>query len=106
MIPALNLLASSTASPLFLAQMVGIFAIFYFLVLRPMQKQKKETQSMLENLKKGDVVVTNGGLVGTVVDLNPEDNTIVIRVKPDNVKLQLARNAVSGLHTSASPASS
>jgi len=86
--------------------MIAIFAIFYFLIFLPMQKQKKQTQQMLENLKKGDVVVTTGGLVGTVVDIHADDNTIVIRVKPDNVKLQLARNAVSGLHTSASPASS
>jgi len=80
--------------------MVAIFAIFYFLLVLPMQKQKKQTQQMLANLKKGDVVVTNGGIVGTIVDLGGEDDTIVIKVRPDNVKLQLARNAVSSLKSS------
>lgn len=80
--------------------MVAIFAIFYFLLVLPMQKQKKQTQQMLANLKKGDVVVTNGGIVGTIVDLGGEDDTIVIKVRPDNVKLQLARNAVSSLQSS------
>ncbi len=80
--------------------MVAIFAIFYFLLVLPMQKQKKQTQQMLANLKKGDVVVTNGGIVGTIVDLGAEDDTIVIKVRPDNVKLQLARSAVSSLQSS------
>lgn len=76
--------------------MVAIFAIFYFLLFLPMQKQKKQTAQMLQNLKKGDIVITSGGLVGMIVDLNSDD-TIVIKVKPDNVKLQLARNAVASL---------
>ena len=80
--------------------MVAIFAIFYFLLVLPMQKQKKQTQQMLQNLKKGDIVVTNGGIVGTIVDLGAEDDTIVIKVRPDNVKLQLARSAVSSLQSS------
>lgn len=78
--------------------MVAIFGIFYFLLFLPMQKQKKQTAQMLQNLKKGDIVVTSGGLVGTIVDLNTEDETIVVKVKPDNVKLQMARSAVSALH--------
>lgn len=80
--------------------MVAIFAIFYFLLVLPMQKQKKQTQQMLQNLKKGDIVVTNGGIVGTIVDLGGEDDTIVIKVRPDNIKLQLARSAVSSLQSS------
>lgn len=76
--------------------MVAIFAIFYFLLFLPMQKQKKQTAQMLQNLKKGDIVITSGGLVGMIVDVNTDD-TIVIKVKPDNVKLQLARNAVASL---------
>ncbi len=80
--------------------MVAIFAIFYFLLVLPMQKQKKQTQQMLQNLKKGDVVVTNGGIVGTIVELGGEGDTIVIKVRPDNVKLQLARSAVSSLQSS------
>ena len=77
--------------------MVLIFAIFYFLLFMPMQKQKKQLKEMLAALKSGDVVQTAGGLVGTVLSINTEDDTLVLRVKPDNLKLQVARSAVSGL---------
>jgi preprotein translocase subunit YajC len=77
--------------------MVAIFGIFYFLLFLPMQRQKKQTAQMLQNLKKGDIVVTSGGLVGEVVVVTKEDDTIVIKVKPDNVKLQLTRSAVASL---------
>ena len=61
----------------------------------PMQRQKKRQQQMLNELKSGDSVVTNGGIVGTVTAV--EGDTIVLRVKPDNLKLQFARSAVSSL---------
>ncbi len=73
-----------------------IFGIFYFLLFLPMQKQKKAQQKMLSELKNGDEVVTNGGILGTVVAVN-DDDTIIVRVKPDNVKLQMARGAVASL---------
>jgi preprotein translocase subunit YajC len=73
-----------------------IFGIFYFLLFMPMQRQKKAQQKMLANLKNGDIVTTSGGIVGSIVALN-NDDTLVLRVKPDNVKLQVARSAVSGL---------
>jgi preprotein translocase subunit YajC len=72
-----------------------IFAIFYFLLFMPMQRQRKQQQKMIRELQNGNVVVTSGGIVGTIVAI--EDDTLIIRVKPDNVKLQLARSAVSGL---------
>ncbi len=52
---------------------------------------------MLDNLKNGDDVVTNGGLMGTIFAINPEDETLVLRLRPDNVKVQVARSAVAGL---------
>ncbi len=61
----------------------------------PMQRQKKQTQAMLKNLQNGQTVVTTGGIVGTIVTIN--DDTLIIRVKPDNIKLQVNRGAVSGL---------
>ncbi|QOY88063.1 preprotein translocase subunit YajC [Paludibaculum fermentans] len=73
-----------------------IFGIFYFLLFMPMQRQKKQQQKMLSELKAGDQVVTNGGVVGTIVGIN-EDDTLVLRVKPDNVKLQFARGSVASL---------
>ncbi len=61
----------------------------------PMQRQKKRQAEMLANLKSGDQVVTSGGIVGTVTAV--ENDTIIIRVKPDNLKLQISRSAVSSL---------
>ncbi len=73
-----------------------IFGIFYFLLFLPMQKQKKSQQKMLTNLKNGDMVTTTGGIIGSIVAIH-EDDTLVLRVKPDNVKLTVARSAVAGL---------
>ncbi len=85
--------------------MIAIFAIFYFLLFLPMQRQKKQTATMLANLKSGDEVVSTGGIIGTVVAVNATDDTLVIRVKPDNVKLQVARTAIASLVTKAEKAS-
>ncbi len=93
------LLLQSQAAPnalLQFAPIVLIFAIFYFLLFMPMQKQKKQQQKMLSELKSGDEVVTNGGIIGTIVAVNPDD-TLVLRVKPDNLKLQFARGAVASM---------
>ncbi len=96
MILSLFVSSSPLNSILGFLPMVAIFGIFYFLLFLPMQKQKKQTAQMLQNLKKGDIVVTSGGLVGMIVDIGSDD-TIVIKVKPDNVKLQMARSAVASL---------
>lgn len=74
-----------------------IFAVFYFLLFLPMQRQKKQQQRMLRELQNGNVVLTSGGLKGTIVAINDDDGTLVLRVKPDNVKLQVARSAVTSL---------
>ena len=73
-----------------------ILAIFYLLVFMPMQRQKKQQAQMLKDLQNGNVVLTTGGIVGTIVSIN-NDDTLILRVKPDNVKLQVARSSVSGL---------
>jgi preprotein translocase subunit YajC len=74
---------------------LAIGGIFYFLLFLPMQRQKKQTQKMLAALENGQVVVTSGGIVGTIVAI--DNDTVVLRVKPDNLKLQFARSAVSTL---------
>jgi preprotein translocase subunit YajC len=76
---------------------VLIFAIFYFLLFMPMQKQKKQLKQMLEGLQNGNVVQTSGGIIGTIVSIGANDDTLVLRIKPDNIKIQVARSAVSGL---------
>ena len=67
-----------------------IFAIFYFLLFMPMQRQKKNQQKMLAALQNGNVVLTSGGIVGTIIAMEADD-TLVLRVKPDNVKIQVSR---------------
>lgn len=81
------------ASPIFsMIPIAAIFLIFYFLVIRPQQKQAKEHQKMLEDLRKGDRVLTGGGLYGTIVGFRGADLEVKIA---DNVKVLLARSAVS-----------
>jgi preprotein translocase subunit YajC len=90
----LIILQQSPANPI--AGMLPIllmFGILYFVLILPMQRQKKATQTMLGALKTGDEVATTGGIVGSIVSLNGD--IVVIRVKPDNVKLQIARSAVA-----------
>lgn len=73
-----------------------IVAIFYFLVFMPMQRQKKQQQQMLKELQNGQSVLTTGGMIGTIVTINGDD-TLILRVKPDNIKIQVARSAVASL---------
>jgi preprotein translocase subunit YajC len=96
-LPALFLQGSSAASnPLIQGlPIVLIFGIFYFLLFLPMQKQKKAQKKMLEDLKNGDVVLTSGGIIGSILAI--DGDTVVLRVKPDNLKMQFARSAVSSL---------
>src|SRR5437588_10342003 len=78
--------------------LILIIAIFYFLVMMPMQRQKRQQAQMLRDLQNGSVVLTTGGIVGTIITINADD-TLILRVKPDNIKLQVARSAISGLVT-------
>ena len=77
--------------------MILIFGIFYFLLFLPMQKQKKQQKQMLASLSAGNVVQTTGGIIGSIVSVNGEDDTLILRTRPDNVKIQVARSAVAGL---------
>ena len=98
----LNFLIQSASSPnsfLGFLPLVLIFGIFYFLLILPMQRQRKKQQAMLGALKNGDAVLTSGGIVGTIVSIG-DDDTLILRVKPDNLKLQVARSAVSSLISS------
>lgn len=94
----LGFILQSAAAPSPLVQylpLLAIVVIFYFLVFMPMQRQKKQQAQMLASLQSGSEVVTTGGIVGTIVSISGD--TMILRVKPDNVKLQVARSAVSGM---------
>lgn len=98
MIPTLILQAAPQANPfLQFLPMLLIFGIFYFLLFLPMQRQKKAQREMIAGLQSGARVQTTGGIIGTIVSIGPGDDTLVIRVKPDGIKLQIARNAVAGV---------
>lgn len=71
---------------------VLIIAVFYFLILRPQQRRQKEKQKLLESIKKGDRVVTSGGIHGTVEGL--EDKTVLMKIA-DNTKIKIERSAIA-----------
>ncbi len=71
-----------------------IIGIFYFLILRPQQKRQKERQKLLEALKKGDKVITAGGLHATVAGL--DEKTVLLQVA-ENVKMKYDRSAVASI---------
>ena len=73
---------------------IALFAVFYFLLIRPQQKRAKEHKKLLDNLAKGDEVVTSGGVVGKVTDLG--DNFIEVEVA-DNVRVKVQRAMIAGV---------
>ena len=73
--------------------LVLIFVVFYFLLIRPQQKKAKEHQDFLGNLKKGDAVVSSGGLIGTITGLT---DTVVTLEVADNVRVKVSRQYILG----------
>jgi preprotein translocase subunit YajC len=81
-----------------LLPLVAMFAIFYFLLIRPQQKRSKEHKSMLEALKKGDEVVTQGGMLGRVTAIT--EDVVTVEVAQD-VKVRVQRSAIATVKKSA-----
>ena len=73
---------------------VAIFAIFYFLMIRPQQKQRKETQRMLAELKKGDKIVTIGGVHGVIQSVR--ESSVILKVD-ENCKIEFTRSAIASV---------
>jgi len=73
---------------------VAIIAIFYFLIIRPQNKKQKETQKMLAALKKGDKIVTIGGIHGTIQSVR--EQSVVVKVDEDT-KIEFSRSAISSI---------
>ena len=78
--------------------LVLMFVVFYFLLIRPQQKRQKEHGEMIKNLKKGDRVVTSGGVIGTVHTF--QDDYVVLKVGDQDTKLEVLRSAVQELRKS------
>jgi len=74
-----------------------LFALLYFLMIAPNQKKQKKWQQMLSQLKNGDKVTTNGGIRGTIISV--KDDAVQLRVPPDNIKLEFAKNAIAVVNT-------
>jgi len=85
-----------------MAPIVLVLGIFFFLVIRPQQRERQKREHMLSSLKKGDRVITSGGLIGTIVNLG--DQTVVLKIA-DSVRVECLRSAVTGLRDEAKAAS-
>ena len=101
----------STLLP-FVFQVVAIFAIFYFVMIRPQQKQRKDHEARLRSLKRGDEIVTSGGIVGKVVHIaeTPRDGKSGatmddrVKIKSDESRLIVERGRIARVITAAEPA--
>lgn len=101
----LYLLAQAATDPaaswwMSVVPMVAIFAIFYFLLIWPVRKRQKALQALVESLKRGDKVVTNGGIYGEVAAV--EGPVIHLKVA-ENMKIRVAKSAIAGLEGEAEP---
>ena len=76
--------------------LILIFVIFYFMLIRPQQKRAKEHKSMLENLKKGDKVITSGGEYGVVEEV--KTNTVILKIS-ENVKVKYGKSYIAAVRT-------
>ena len=77
--------------------LVLMLAIFYFMLIRPENKRKKEAEQMRSSVKKGDQITTIGGVIGTVVDV--KENNIVLETSADQVRIEFAKWAISSNET-------
>jgi len=97
-LPVLALLAvpreGGAGTTIFMVQMVLIFAIFYFLMIRPQAKERQKREEMLKTLKKGDEIVTSGGIIGKVVHV--DDNRLTVKTG-DNTRLTVDRGRVASV---------
>ncbi|MGA9061580.1 MAG: preprotein translocase subunit YajC [Terracidiphilus sp.] len=78
--------------------------LLYLLMIRPQQKRQKQWQQMLGSIKSGDRITTSGGIRGVILSI--KDDTIIIRVAPDNLKLEVSKSAIASVITPEGPAAS
>jgi preprotein translocase subunit YajC len=71
--------------------------LLYFLMIRPQQKRQKQWQHMLSSIKNGDRITTSGGIRGIII--STKDDSYIIRVAPDNLKLEVAKTAIASVTT-------
>lgn len=86
------------SSPLAFLPFILIFVVFYFLILRPQQKQSKERKRMLSELKRGDEIITSGGIYGKIINVS-EDDVITLEVSK-GINIKITRSGIAGLQPS------
>lgn len=74
-----------------------LIPVLYFVMIRPQQRRQKQWQEMLSQIKTGDRVTTAGGIRGVIISI--KDDAIIIRVAPDNLKLEVAKSAIASVTT-------
>jgi len=86
---------TGTANPFgFLLPFALIFAVFYFLIIRPQSKRQKEHQSMIKALQKGDHVVSAGGMHGTIQSISEDSDVVTLEIA-DKVRVKMNRSSIS-----------
>lgn len=80
-----------------------LIPLMYFVMIRPQQKRQKQWQEMLGSIKTGDRVTTSGGIRGIILSI--KDDAIIIRVAPDNIKIEVAKSAIASVTTQEAPGS-
>jgi len=98
---SIALWAGSSATPgsgfSMLLPILLFIPLLYFMMIRPQQKRQKQWQEMLSSIKSGDRVTTAGGIRGVILSI--KDDSIIIRVPPDNLKLEVTKNAIASVST-------
>jgi len=97
MVRVAGLFAQGIAGSAPILMMVAIFGIFYVLLIMPQQRRQKKWQATLAQIKPGDRVVTSGGLTGAIMSV--KDDAVVLRVPPDNIKIEVTRASIVTLTT-------
>lgn len=91
--------ANSASGLMSLMPLVLIFVLFYVLFILPQRKKQKQQLELLKTLKKGDEVMTTGGMFGTISGFNDRENTVYLKMG-EGVKIEIQRNSISGLRAS------
>ena len=85
----------SSGNPLLaFAPLIVMFVVFYFLLIQPQQKRQKELNQTIQNLKKGDHIVTAGGIIGTIAGI--QNDYVILKVGDGDTKIEILKSAITG----------
>ena len=90
----MDILQKLGSLPIFLL----MFVVIYFLMIRPQSVQQKNHQNMLSNLKKGDKILTRGGIIGKIIDFQGKNNNIIVLKVDENTNITVLKSYISSIH--------